>query len=141
MVFFFFFFKQKTAYEMLRSLVGSEMCIRDRYQRRVREFSNDNMPSASKRRSDRSVESILNADLNRIDQDEKSGKNRRPGRDRGSGRTQHLENNKTQSSKGRRREQEAEAAALKKAITAYGTTIREVFDHIDVNNGAPRFVG
>eukprot|EP00658_Telonema_sp_P-2_P049594 TRINITY_DN37731_c0_g1_i1.p1 TRINITY_DN37731_c0_g1~~TRINITY_DN37731_c0_g1_i1.p1 ORF type:complete len:292 (-),score=80.25 TRINITY_DN37731_c0_g1_i1:279-1154(-) len=35
--FFFFFFKQKTAYEMLRSLVGSEMCIRDRYQRRVRE--------------------------------------------------------------------------------------------------------
>ena len=29
-VLFFFFFKQKTAYEMLRSLVGSEMCIRDR---------------------------------------------------------------------------------------------------------------
>eukprot|EP00658_Telonema_sp_P-2_P031471 TRINITY_DN23535_c0_g1_i3.p1 TRINITY_DN23535_c0_g1~~TRINITY_DN23535_c0_g1_i3.p1 ORF type:complete len:140 (+),score=44.29 TRINITY_DN23535_c0_g1_i3:56-475(+) len=28
----FFFFKQKTAYEMLRSLVGSEMCIRDRRQ-------------------------------------------------------------------------------------------------------------
>eukprot|EP00658_Telonema_sp_P-2_P026559 TRINITY_DN20739_c0_g1_i1.p1 TRINITY_DN20739_c0_g1~~TRINITY_DN20739_c0_g1_i1.p1 ORF type:complete len:115 (+),score=42.25 TRINITY_DN20739_c0_g1_i1:94-438(+) len=27
--FSFFFFKQKTAYEMLRSLVGSEMCIRD----------------------------------------------------------------------------------------------------------------
>ena len=27
---FVFFFKQKTAYEMLRSLVGSEMCIRDR---------------------------------------------------------------------------------------------------------------
>ena len=25
-----FFVKQKTAYEMLRSLVGSEMCIRDR---------------------------------------------------------------------------------------------------------------
>ena len=24
-----FFFKQKTAYELLRSLVGSEMCIRD----------------------------------------------------------------------------------------------------------------
>eukprot|EP00658_Telonema_sp_P-2_P022867 TRINITY_DN19160_c0_g1_i5.p1 TRINITY_DN19160_c0_g1~~TRINITY_DN19160_c0_g1_i5.p1 ORF type:complete len:552 (+),score=172.95 TRINITY_DN19160_c0_g1_i5:97-1752(+) len=36
MLFIFFFFKQKTAYEMLRSLVGSEMCIRDRYQRRVR---------------------------------------------------------------------------------------------------------
>ena len=30
LVYFFFFFKQKTAYEMLRSLVGSEMCIRDR---------------------------------------------------------------------------------------------------------------
>eukprot|EP00831_Metopus_contortus_P042189 TRINITY_DN3331_c0_g1_i4.p1 TRINITY_DN3331_c0_g1~~TRINITY_DN3331_c0_g1_i4.p1 ORF type:complete len:221 (-),score=64.03 TRINITY_DN3331_c0_g1_i4:124-786(-) len=30
MVFFFFFFKQKTAYEMQRGLVGSEMCIRDR---------------------------------------------------------------------------------------------------------------
>src|SRR5674536_69956 len=29
--FLFFFFKQKTAYDMLRSLVGSEMCIRDRY--------------------------------------------------------------------------------------------------------------
>eukprot|EP00831_Metopus_contortus_P004366 TRINITY_DN11613_c0_g1_i2.p2 TRINITY_DN11613_c0_g1~~TRINITY_DN11613_c0_g1_i2.p2 ORF type:complete len:156 (+),score=57.29 TRINITY_DN11613_c0_g1_i2:84-551(+) len=28
---FFFFFKQKTAYEMQRGLVGSEMCIRDRY--------------------------------------------------------------------------------------------------------------
>ncbi len=26
----FFFFKQKTAYEVLGSLVGSEMCIRDR---------------------------------------------------------------------------------------------------------------
>ena len=26
---FIFFFKQKTAYDMLRSLVGSEMCIRD----------------------------------------------------------------------------------------------------------------
>eukprot|EP00826_Nyctotherus_ovalis_P026091 TRINITY_DN20362_c0_g1_i1.p2 TRINITY_DN20362_c0_g1~~TRINITY_DN20362_c0_g1_i1.p2 ORF type:complete len:113 (+),score=21.60 TRINITY_DN20362_c0_g1_i1:15-353(+) len=27
-----FFFKQKTAYEIMPSLVGSEMCIRDRYQ-------------------------------------------------------------------------------------------------------------
>ena len=26
-----FFVKQKTAYEVLRSLVGSEMCIRDRF--------------------------------------------------------------------------------------------------------------
>ena len=31
-MFYFFFFKQKTAYEMLRSLVGSEMCIRDRQE-------------------------------------------------------------------------------------------------------------
>ncbi len=30
---FVFFFKQKTAYELLRSLVGSEMCIRDRTTR------------------------------------------------------------------------------------------------------------
>ncbi len=31
--FCFFFFKQKTAYEMSASLVGSEMCIRDRTTR------------------------------------------------------------------------------------------------------------
>ena len=31
----FFFFKQKTAYEMLRSLVGSEMCIRDRFMEKL----------------------------------------------------------------------------------------------------------
>ena len=31
MVFFFFFFKQKTAYEISACLVGSEMCIRDSY--------------------------------------------------------------------------------------------------------------
>ena len=31
-VLYFFFFKQKTAYEMLRSLVGSEMCIRDSFE-------------------------------------------------------------------------------------------------------------
>src|SRR5450756_1532093 len=30
-VFPFFFFKQKTAYEIMPSLVGSEMCIRDSY--------------------------------------------------------------------------------------------------------------
>ena len=29
----FFFFKQKTAYEISACLVGSEMCIRDRYQK------------------------------------------------------------------------------------------------------------
>src|SRR5450756_2811141 len=32
----FFFFKQKTAYEIMPSLVGSEMCIRDRYGTAVR---------------------------------------------------------------------------------------------------------
>ena len=29
-IIYFFFFKQKTAYEIRLSLVGSEMCIRDR---------------------------------------------------------------------------------------------------------------
>src|SRR5450756_1460656 len=29
MILFFFFFKQKTAYDIMPSLVGSEMCIRD----------------------------------------------------------------------------------------------------------------
>src|SRR5428012_25430 len=29
--FFFFLFKQKTAYEIMPSLVGSEMCIRDSF--------------------------------------------------------------------------------------------------------------
>ena len=33
---FFFFFKQKTAYEIGVRLVGSEMCIRDRYCQRSR---------------------------------------------------------------------------------------------------------
>ena len=35
-VFLFFFFKQKTAYEIGVRLVGSEMCIRDRCQRSSR---------------------------------------------------------------------------------------------------------
>ena len=35
-----FFFKQKTAYEMLRSLVGSEMCIRDSLNGRPTSRSN-----------------------------------------------------------------------------------------------------
>eukprot|EP00831_Metopus_contortus_P026525 TRINITY_DN22549_c0_g1_i4.p2 TRINITY_DN22549_c0_g1~~TRINITY_DN22549_c0_g1_i4.p2 ORF type:complete len:134 (+),score=34.66 TRINITY_DN22549_c0_g1_i4:33-434(+) len=37
-VFYFFFFKQKTAYEMQRGLVGSEMCIRDRNMWEVMAF-------------------------------------------------------------------------------------------------------
>eukprot|EP00658_Telonema_sp_P-2_P058646 TRINITY_DN47157_c0_g1_i1.p1 TRINITY_DN47157_c0_g1~~TRINITY_DN47157_c0_g1_i1.p1 ORF type:complete len:130 (+),score=16.10 TRINITY_DN47157_c0_g1_i1:17-406(+) len=40
----FFFFKQKTAYEMLRSLVGSEMCIRDRYWHYRSVSSTDDTP-------------------------------------------------------------------------------------------------
>eukprot|EP00831_Metopus_contortus_P033411 TRINITY_DN2678_c0_g1_i2.p1 TRINITY_DN2678_c0_g1~~TRINITY_DN2678_c0_g1_i2.p1 ORF type:complete len:109 (+),score=26.31 TRINITY_DN2678_c0_g1_i2:57-383(+) len=36
--FVFFFFKQKTAYEMQRGLVGSEMCIRDRQQRQPQQY-------------------------------------------------------------------------------------------------------
>eukprot|EP00658_Telonema_sp_P-2_P075770 TRINITY_DN65512_c0_g1_i1.p1 TRINITY_DN65512_c0_g1~~TRINITY_DN65512_c0_g1_i1.p1 ORF type:complete len:117 (-),score=53.07 TRINITY_DN65512_c0_g1_i1:49-399(-) len=39
----FFFFKQKTAYEMLRSLVGSEMCIRDSRLCAVTTFSSPNI--------------------------------------------------------------------------------------------------
>ncbi len=37
--FFFFFFKQTTAYEIRLSVVGSEMCIRDRYLRGLRYWS------------------------------------------------------------------------------------------------------
>ena len=51
-----FFFKQKTAYEMLRSLVGSEMCIRDSdrirmmnaVQELIRELGEDRAGSALK---------------------------------------------------------------------------------------------
>eukprot|EP00658_Telonema_sp_P-2_P042228 TRINITY_DN30297_c0_g1_i1.p2 TRINITY_DN30297_c0_g1~~TRINITY_DN30297_c0_g1_i1.p2 ORF type:complete len:105 (+),score=30.73 TRINITY_DN30297_c0_g1_i1:113-427(+) len=42
----FFFFKQKTAYEMLRSLVGSEMCIRDRTQLEELARLHDGAPQA-----------------------------------------------------------------------------------------------
>eukprot|EP00658_Telonema_sp_P-2_P025912 TRINITY_DN20448_c0_g1_i6.p1 TRINITY_DN20448_c0_g1~~TRINITY_DN20448_c0_g1_i6.p1 ORF type:complete len:255 (-),score=53.72 TRINITY_DN20448_c0_g1_i6:62-826(-) len=42
----FFFFKQKTAYEMLRSLVGSEMCIRDRYEAQLVEGGGRNSTGA-----------------------------------------------------------------------------------------------
>ena len=39
----FFFFKQKTAYEIQYGLVGSEMCIRDRYTRAAgNTLTNDN---------------------------------------------------------------------------------------------------
>eukprot|EP00658_Telonema_sp_P-2_P012767 TRINITY_DN14859_c0_g1_i3.p1 TRINITY_DN14859_c0_g1~~TRINITY_DN14859_c0_g1_i3.p1 ORF type:complete len:165 (+),score=70.77 TRINITY_DN14859_c0_g1_i3:66-560(+) len=45
---FFFFFKQKTAYEMLRSLVGSEMCIRDRDTPEAAEWSENLLQEALK---------------------------------------------------------------------------------------------
>ena len=52
---FFFFFKQKTAYEIGVRLVGSEMCIRDRFYRflcllynRVGSFSSRNPGKAVK---------------------------------------------------------------------------------------------
>eukprot|EP00825_Cyclidium_porcatum_P045730 TRINITY_DN7031_c0_g1_i1.p1 TRINITY_DN7031_c0_g1~~TRINITY_DN7031_c0_g1_i1.p1 ORF type:complete len:151 (+),score=37.38 TRINITY_DN7031_c0_g1_i1:39-491(+) len=38
---FFFFFKQKTAYEIMPSLVGSEMCIRDRYSKLMYAYKNE----------------------------------------------------------------------------------------------------
>ena len=41
-----FFFKQKTAYEMLRSLVGSEMCIRDRITGRLKKNISNNIFNA-----------------------------------------------------------------------------------------------
>eukprot|EP01016_Furgasonia_blochmanni_P050905 TRINITY_DN7937_c0_g2_i2.p1 TRINITY_DN7937_c0_g2~~TRINITY_DN7937_c0_g2_i2.p1 ORF type:complete len:199 (-),score=74.30 TRINITY_DN7937_c0_g2_i2:51-608(-) len=48
---YFFFFKQKTAYEIMPSLVGSEMCIRDRYQRRVHgEFNKKKTNTGSHRK-------------------------------------------------------------------------------------------
>eukprot|EP00658_Telonema_sp_P-2_P035800 TRINITY_DN25982_c0_g1_i1.p1 TRINITY_DN25982_c0_g1~~TRINITY_DN25982_c0_g1_i1.p1 ORF type:complete len:328 (-),score=71.60 TRINITY_DN25982_c0_g1_i1:259-1242(-) len=50
-ILFFFFFKQKTAYEMLRSLVGSEMCIRDRYIPAPTPTTATANPSSTPRRS------------------------------------------------------------------------------------------
>eukprot|EP00658_Telonema_sp_P-2_P072939 TRINITY_DN6200_c0_g1_i4.p1 TRINITY_DN6200_c0_g1~~TRINITY_DN6200_c0_g1_i4.p1 ORF type:complete len:295 (-),score=75.80 TRINITY_DN6200_c0_g1_i4:266-1150(-) len=47
---FFFFFKQKTAYEMLRSLVGSEMCIRDRAKRKKKRDKQFKMEAKRSRR-------------------------------------------------------------------------------------------
>src|SRR5450756_3001971 len=42
----FFFFKQKTAYEIMPSLVGSEMCIRDRLYPGVREALDEMLAGA-----------------------------------------------------------------------------------------------
>ncbi len=43
-----FFFKQKTAYEMSASLVGSEMCIRDSLTTRVSNPRTDHLPHKEK---------------------------------------------------------------------------------------------
>ena len=53
----FFFFKQKTAYEMLRSLVGSEMCIRDRVIR----FDYSGKVPGAKERAIKDCERVNNA--------------------------------------------------------------------------------
>ena len=44
-----FLFKRKTAYEMLRSLVGSEMCIRDRVRHEHSASVNAMDPAARER--------------------------------------------------------------------------------------------
>src|SRR5665648_881010 len=44
-MFFFFFFKQKTAYEIMPSLVGSEMCIRDSFGTIKRQWGFDHILS------------------------------------------------------------------------------------------------
>eukprot|EP00825_Cyclidium_porcatum_P030504 TRINITY_DN32321_c0_g1_i2.p1 TRINITY_DN32321_c0_g1~~TRINITY_DN32321_c0_g1_i2.p1 ORF type:complete len:300 (+),score=65.16 TRINITY_DN32321_c0_g1_i2:2-901(+) len=48
-IFFFFFFKQKTAYEIMPSLVGSEMCIRDSqiYNQNSPVFPNNEVPQST----------------------------------------------------------------------------------------------
>eukprot|EP00831_Metopus_contortus_P028055 TRINITY_DN23421_c0_g1_i2.p1 TRINITY_DN23421_c0_g1~~TRINITY_DN23421_c0_g1_i2.p1 ORF type:complete len:240 (+),score=39.05 TRINITY_DN23421_c0_g1_i2:19-738(+) len=56
----FFFFKQKTAYEMQRGLVGSEMCIRDRYQRRVHGLPQIKINSVGQDNNFRNEENISN---------------------------------------------------------------------------------
>ena len=38
----FFFFKQKTAYEISACLVGSEMCIRDRLKQAIKKMVQNN---------------------------------------------------------------------------------------------------
>eukprot|EP00658_Telonema_sp_P-2_P064572 TRINITY_DN5365_c0_g1_i1.p1 TRINITY_DN5365_c0_g1~~TRINITY_DN5365_c0_g1_i1.p1 ORF type:complete len:211 (+),score=85.67 TRINITY_DN5365_c0_g1_i1:117-749(+) len=70
-VFFFFFFKQKTAYEMLRSLVGSEMCIKRQGinaeyggARRPSMSSNDRLHTAARAGNTEEVLMLLEAKAN-----------------------------------------------------------------------------
>eukprot|EP00831_Metopus_contortus_P036346 TRINITY_DN28784_c0_g1_i1.p1 TRINITY_DN28784_c0_g1~~TRINITY_DN28784_c0_g1_i1.p1 ORF type:complete len:157 (-),score=43.26 TRINITY_DN28784_c0_g1_i1:142-612(-) len=66
--FFFFFFKQKTAYEMQRGLVGSEMCIRDSVdsKRKIMYKENSNCISVGLEFDDVPiVEIMLHNDLNK----------------------------------------------------------------------------
>ena len=58
----FFFFKQKTAYEISACLVGSEMCIRDRY------VGQPLTKVLSRRTSER-----IKHDKNFVDEDDKIG--------------------------------------------------------------------
>ena len=59
MVLVFFFFKQKTAYEMLRSLVGSEMCIRDRSKTVLFDKEVDPETTTAKYRQDGILEIVV----------------------------------------------------------------------------------
>ena len=60
---FFFFFKQKTAYEMLRSLVGSEMCIRDRFNTAPERSLDQRMEALSRANEVRSRRAALKTQL------------------------------------------------------------------------------
>ena len=57
-LFLTFFFKQKTAYELLRSLVGSEMCIRDSEYLKYMFVFEDEAPESMAQAIDR----VLNKD-------------------------------------------------------------------------------
>ena len=54
---FFFFFKQKTAYEIEYGLVGSEMCIRDR---------DDKMSDACVARADKFSEKVFDKKIREV---------------------------------------------------------------------------
>ena len=54
------FFKQKTAYEIRLSLVGSEMCIRDRYQDGKISVAADQLGSVNRYRSSGKIKPKIN---------------------------------------------------------------------------------
>ena len=65
--FIFFFFKQKTAYELLRSLVGSEMCIRDRIKRLASDLGIKNVYVVGNKVTSENDESLIREHLNGIE--------------------------------------------------------------------------